>query len=112
MQRLAFYSQEQIRALRKLHALDYEQSTGYLQLFRTEQEVERSAATRRMLTELGVAHRLLSGDEARAVEVALHPVTPLAGALHLPDDETGNCAFFAHQLKDIAARTACGSASE
>ena len=29
---------------------------------------------------------------------------PLAGALHLPDDETGNCAFFAHQLKDIAAR--------
>ena len=73
MQRLAFYSQEQIRALRKLHALDYEQSTGYLQLFRTEQEVERSAATRKMLTELGVAHRLLTGDEARAVEVALHP---------------------------------------
>ena len=103
MQRLAFYSQEQIRALRELHALDYEQSTGYLQLFRTEQEVERSAATRRMLAELGVAHRLLNGDEARAVEVALHPVTPLAGALHLPDDETGNCAFFAHQLKDIAA---------
>jgi D-amino-acid dehydrogenase len=104
MQRLAFYSQEQIRALRKLHALDYEQSTGYLQLFRTEQEVERSAATRGMLTELGVSHRLLSGDEARAVEVALHPVTPLAGALHLPDDETGNCAFFTHQLKDIAMR--------
>ena len=50
MQRLAFYSQEQIRALRKLHALDYEQSTGYLQLFRTEQEVERSAATRRMFS--------------------------------------------------------------
>jgi D-amino-acid dehydrogenase len=104
MQRLAFYSQAQLRSLRTLHGLDYEQATGYLQLFRTEQEVERSAATRTMLKELGVAHRLLTADEARAVESALHPVTPLAGALHLPDDETGNCAFFAHQLKDIAAR--------
>jgi D-amino-acid dehydrogenase len=104
MQRLAFYSQAQIRSLRKLHGLDYEQATGYLQLFRTEQEVERSATTRKMLTDLGVAHRLLTADEARAVEMALHPVAPLAGALHLPDDETGNCAFFAHQLKDIAAR--------
>lgn len=103
MQRLAFYSQEQIRAVRALHALDYEQATGYLQLFRTAQEVERSATTRRMLTELGVTHRLLSADEARTVECALHPVTALAGALHLPDDETGNCAYFAHQLKDIAA---------
>ena len=102
MQRLAFYSQSQIRSLRTLHGLEYEQSTGYLQLFRTEQEVERSAATRTMLTELGVAHRLLTADQARAVESALHPATPLAGALHLPDDETGNCAFFAHQLKDIA----------
>jgi D-amino-acid dehydrogenase len=104
MQRLAFYSQAQIRALRVLHSLEYEQATGYLQLFRTEQEVERSEATRKMLTELGVAHKLLTGDQARAIESTLHPVTPLAGALHLPDDETGNCAFFAHQLKDIAAR--------
>jgi D-amino-acid dehydrogenase len=104
MQRLAFYSQAQLRSLRTLHTLDYEQATGYLQLFRTEQEVERSATTRKMLTELGVPHRLLNPDEARAVESALHPVTPLAGALHLPEDETGNCAFFAHQLKDIAAR--------
>jgi len=104
MQRLAFYSQAQLRALRTLHALDYEQTAGYLQLFRTEQEVERSATTRRMLTELGVPHRLLDPDQARAVESALHPVTPLAGALHLPEDETGNCAFFAHQLKDIAVR--------
>jgi D-amino-acid dehydrogenase len=104
MQRLAFYSQAQIRALRVLHALEYEQATGYLQLFRTEHEVERSEATRRMLTELGVAHKLVTGEQARAIESTLHPVTPLAGALHLPDDETGNCAYFAHQLKDIAAR--------
>lgn len=104
MQRLAFYSQVQTRALRALHELEYEQATGYLQLFRTDEEVERSAATRKLLAELGVTHRLITGEQARAIEPALHPVTALAGALHLPDDETGNCAFFAHQLKGIAAR--------
>jgi D-amino-acid dehydrogenase len=103
MQRLAFYSQAQLHELRAEHGLDYEQTRGYLQLLRSEQEIERSAQTRAMLTELGVAHALLTAEQARAVEPALHPATPLAGALHLPDDETGNCAFFAHQLKDIAA---------
>ena len=104
MQRLAFYSQSQLHALRELHDIDYEQATGYLQLFRSAQEVDRSEATRAMLKDLGVAHRLVTADEARAIETTLHPVTALAGALHLPDDETGNCAFFAHQLKGIAER--------
>ncbi|MBA3254390.1 MAG: D-amino acid dehydrogenase [Burkholderiaceae bacterium] len=104
MQRLAFYSQAELRALRALHQLEYEQSTGYLQLFRTHAEVERSAVTRKVLTELGVVHRLLGTEEAHALEPALHAPTRLAGALHLPDDETGNCAFFAQQLKDIAIR--------
>ena len=75
MQRLAFYSQSELRALRELHQLDYEQTIGYLQLFRTHVEVERSAVTRKMLTELGVAHRLLSTDEAHALEPALHAPT-------------------------------------
>ncbi len=104
MQRLAFYSQSELRALRELHQIDYEQTAGYLQLFRTHKEVEGSAVTRRMLTELGVAHRLLTAEEARVLEPALHAPTPLAAVLHLPADETGNCAFFAQQLKDIAIR--------
>ncbi len=104
MQRLAFYSQAELRVLRALHQLEYEQTTGYLQLFRTHAEVERSAVTRKLLTELGVSHRLLGTAEAHALEPALHAPTRLAGALHLPDDETGNCAFFAQQLKDIAIR--------
>ena len=104
MQRLAFYSLAELRSLATLHALDFEQSTGYLQLFRSQQDVEASATTRSMLTELGIRHTLLDAAQCRAIESALHPATPLAGGLHLPDDETGNCAFFAHQLKDIAIR--------
>lgn len=104
MQRLAFYSQAQLRELRELHQLDYEQSTGYLQLFRSDEDLDRSEPARRMLTELGVSHALLSSEQARNVEPALDPETTLAGALHLPNDETGNCAFFAQQLKEIALR--------
>ena len=104
MQRLAFYSQSELRALRELHQLDYEQTRGYLQLLRSDAEVARSAVTRKMLTELGVAHTLLTPAQARTLEPSLHAPTPLAGALHLPNDETGNCAFFTQLLKDIAIR--------
>ena len=63
---------------------------------------ELSPVTLKMLTELGVEHTVFSHREAHALEPALHAPTRLAGALHLPNDETGNCAFFAQQLKDIA----------
>ncbi len=104
MQRLAFYSQSELSALRELHQLDYEQTRGYLQLLRSDKEVERSAVTRKMLTDLGVTHTLLTPEQARTLEPALHAPTRLTGALHLPNDETGNCAFFAQQLKEIAIR--------
>jgi D-amino-acid dehydrogenase len=51
-----------------------------------------------------VRHARLDAAQCRALEPALHPATALAGGLHLPEDETGNCAYFAHQLKDIALR--------
>jgi len=103
MQRLAFYSRDCLRALRAGHGLDYEQTQGYLQLFRTEAELERAAPMRAVLKEAGVAHALLNAAQCRGLESALVEGTPLAGGLHLPEDETGNCAFFAKQLKDICA---------
>jgi D-amino-acid dehydrogenase len=102
MQRVAYYSREQLRSLRRRLALDYEQTQGYLQLFRTRRELERCAPARALLAEAGVRHHLLAPEECRALEPALAPNAPLAGGLHLPDDETGNCAFFARQLKDVA----------
>jgi D-amino-acid dehydrogenase len=104
MQRLAFYSQAELKVLRTAHAIDYEQATGYLQLFRSEKELEASAPAQTLLGELGVRHMLLDAAQCHVLEPTLHPVTPLAGGIHLPDDETGNCAYFAHQLKDIAVR--------
>lgn len=102
LQRLAFYSRDELQSIAKRHALDYEQSTGVLQLFRTEKEVAASEQARKLLAEAGVPFALLSPEACRNVEAALHPAAKLAGGLHLPEDETGNCAYFAHQLKDIA----------
>lgn len=102
MQRLAFYSRDELQQIRTRHALEYEQTTGVLQLFRSEREVSGSDSARSLLAEAGVPFALLSPEACRAVEAAIHPAARLAGGLHLPDDETGNCAFFAHQLKDIA----------
>ena len=103
MQRLAFYSRDCLHALRQRHGVEYEQTQGYLQLFRTEREVERSAPARALLKEAGVLHVLLSGADCRRLEPSLVEGTPLAAGLHLPEDETGNCAYFARRLKDICA---------
>ena len=44
----------------------------------------------------------LDADAARRIEPALHPHTALAGAIHLPQDEVGNCRQFAIILRDAA----------
>ena len=103
MQRLAYYSRDALHTLRQRHGIDYEQTQGYLQVFRTEAELERTAPARVLLKEAGVPHVLLDADGCRRIEPALVEGTPLAGGVHLPDDETGNCAFFARRLKDICA---------
>jgi len=102
LHRLAFYSRDELQSIAKRHALDYEQTSGVLQLFRNDQEVAASEQARKLLAEAGVPFALLSPEACRSVEAALHPAAKLAGGLHLPEDETGNCAYFTHQLKDIA----------
>lgn len=102
IQRLAVYSHDELHALEARHGIDYERQPGLLQLYRSEREVRRSEPLRALLKEQGVAHKLLTAVEARAVECALNEQTPLTAALHLPDDETGNCAYFARRLRELA----------
>lgn len=103
MQRLALYSRDCLHALRQHHAIDYEQTDGHLQLFRSEREVERTAPIRLLLKEAGIPHTLLDAAGCRRLEPALAEGAPLAGGLHLPEDETGNGAYFARRLKDICS---------
>jgi len=103
MQRLAEYSRSVLHELRRRHSIDYEQSQGWLQLFRTEADLARAGPSIELLAQAGMPHRLLGADACRALEPALVDGTPLAGGLHLPEEETGNCAYFARRLKDLAA---------
>ena len=102
MQRLAVYSNELMLLLREHHALDYEQTRGLLQLFRSQGELAMAQPLIALLAESGIAHNLLDPDLARAVEPALAYHTPLNSALHIPDDEAGNCPLFTRQLRMIA----------
>jgi D-amino-acid dehydrogenase len=102
MQRLASYSREILQKLREHYEFDYEQTTGVLQLFRTSRDLEMARPALDLLAENGLTHRLIEPDEARLIEPALSPHTPLAGALHLPQDEAGNCPLFTRQLRQVA----------
>jgi D-amino-acid dehydrogenase len=101
MQRLASYSRSILHEIAAHHAIDYEQAPGYLQLFRTQEELDRHAPARKVLQDLGVNFRLLTAAECRQLEPALAEGAALAGGVFLPDDETGNCAYFARKLKDV-----------
>ena len=103
MQRLAEYSRVVLHEVRNRHSIDYEQAQGWLQLFRTEADVARARPSIEILAQSGVAHRLLNAEECRMLEPALVEGTPLAGGLHLLEEETGNCAYFARRIKDLAA---------
>jgi D-amino-acid dehydrogenase len=103
MQRIAFYSRDILHQLREYYEIDYEQTQGMLQLFRTEKDLKAAAPAIALLAENEVPHEVLDADAARTIEPALATDTPLAGAVHLPQDEAGNCPLFAKRLRHIAA---------
>jgi D-amino-acid dehydrogenase len=102
MQRLATYSRDILPQPEPQILQADEKTQGYLQLFRTAKDIALAEPALALLRELDSAHRLLDPDAARLLEPALARQTALAGALYLPDTETGNCPLFTKQLKQIA----------
>jgi D-amino-acid dehydrogenase len=103
MQRIAYYSRNVLHHLADNYQIDYEQTQGVLQLFRTEQELKQAQPVIDLLTENEIRHKLLTPDEAREIEPALANDTALASVLHLPDDAAGNCPLFAKKLRHVAS---------
>lgn len=104
LQRLAHYSRERLDALRERFEMEFERTRGVLLLLRTNAELEQVHARLERLREAGSTARLLDAAGCHAVEPGLRRDRPLAGGLHLPDDESGNCRQFAHLLRDGAER--------
>lgn len=104
LHRLATYSRERLDALTEELDLEYERARGYLVLLRTAGERARAQAALELLRDFGARHELLDAEGCRRVEPALHPHTPLAGGIHLPDDGVGNCRQFAHAIRQASQR--------
>ena len=104
MHRLAHYSRSRLQTLaRDLH-LDYERAAGYMVLLRTAHDLKLARGGLKLLAELGVNFNLIGAVKAHAIEPGLRAQTPLHAAVHLPDDEVGNCRQFAHLLRTQAQR--------
>jgi D-amino-acid dehydrogenase len=103
MQRLALYSRDILRQMRDYYQIDYEQTQGVLQLFRTEKDRQLAEPGIALLAENGLPHQILDADGVRTIEPALASDTPLAGGIYLPQDEAGNCPLFTKRLKQIAS---------
>lgn len=108
LQRLAFYSRQRLHRLVEDLQLEYDRSTGYMVLLRSEKDRKLVQPGLQVLRDAGVKFQEVDAQQARVLEPALNPDTAFAGAVHLPDDEVGNCRQFALLLKgqaqDLGAR--------
>lgn len=104
MTRVAEYSRDCLRELRKETGISYEhRSKGTLQVFRNEAQLDMVQRDIAVLQECGVLHELLLGADLAKVEPALtHAQDKLVGGLHLPNDETGDCYLFTNALANVA----------
>jgi D-amino-acid dehydrogenase len=105
MMRLAEYSRDCLRELRRDLGISYEERTGgTLQLFRKQSQIDAVGKDIAVLRDCGVEHELLDRAGCARIEPALAEVGDVvAGGLRLPNDETGDCHLFTQRLAKAAA---------
>ena len=106
MVRLAEYSRDCLKALRAQTGIRYdERMQGTLQLFRTQGQLDGTAADIAILQRYGVGFELLDRDGCIRHEPALAAVRDkFVGGLLLPGDETGDCFKFTQNLAALAVQ--------
>ena len=106
MVRLAEYSRDCLKALRAQTGIRYdERMQGTLQLFRTQAQLDGTAADIAILKRYGVGFELLDRDGCIRHEPALAKVKDkFVGGLLLPGDETGDCFKFTQNLAALAVK--------
>lgn len=102
LQRLAFYSRGRLHELSEGLQFEWDHSVGYMVLLRSDRDRKLAQPGLQLLRDAGVKFREIGADEARTIEPALNPDTRFSGAIHLPQDEVGNCRQFALLLKTEA----------
>ena len=104
LQRLAQYSRARLHDITAHLNLEYERSDGCMVLLRSERDSKLIQPDLQVLRDAGVAFKELSPEETRKIEFALNPDTSFHSAVHLPNDEVGNCRQVALMIKSEAQR--------
>lgn len=104
MVRLAEYSRDCLRELRDETGIRYdERMQGTLQLFRTQKQLDGTAADIAILRRYNVRFEVLDREGCIRHEPALANVRDkFVGGLLLPGDETGDCFQFTQRLAELA----------
>ena len=102
MLRVARYSGQCFKALRKELDIQYDGRTGgTLEVFRSEKAMLGAKSDIAVLQKCNVPHKLVNVDECIKYEPALSNVRhKIVGGLHLPGDETGDCFKFTNMLAE------------
>jgi D-amino-acid dehydrogenase len=102
MQRIAYYSRSCLHEFRSRYPFDYGRSQGYLQLFRSEYDLELAQPSLAVLRDAGIVFREVSASQCVDIEPGLRWArqTPVSG-VYLPDDEAGDCARFTRELRSV-----------
>ena len=104
---LVRYSQERLLSITEDQALEHDRSEGMLMLWRSAREAEQARPALQQMKDLGIAFRELSAEQARTLEPALNPETPLQGAVELIGEAVANCREFALSIRAQAQQRGC-----
>ncbi len=98
--RLGTYSRETLQQLRRERGIAYDERTqGILHFYTSAREFDGAEGPAAQMRELGCERRVISADEAVAIEPALRHIRPrLAGATYTAEDESGDANRFAREL--------------
>lgn len=97
---LGLHSRRMLAELREGLGLEYDRRAGGILHFYTDpRDLDASLKSVRLMRDLGCERRLLTADEAVALEPALAPVrAQIAGADFCAEDESGDAHRFSEQL--------------
>jgi D-amino-acid dehydrogenase len=105
------YSLDALHKITADVAIEYDRSArGVLKIYRSNEALETAVRACELFREHGLSYRALTPAQGAAYEPALAATGPsLAGALHFPNDEVGDCrkftqglaAHLAHQGVDV-----------
>jgi len=98
--RLGTYSRDTLQQLRRDTGINYDQRTqGILHFYTSEKEFDAALAPAEQMRALGCERRVVSADEAVALEPTLRHIRPqLAGATYTAEDESGDANRFTCEL--------------